>query len=346
RECDQCAILEESKKNKQDQNLCLIAKLEKERNSLEDENRKLHAELQKFKMYCSQCQRASTPEDKDGFIPDSPVLPSSLPMANKLKKRKLNKNKHVYYAELPLPPPSNNLLLNVPVEASKNPGGVLVPNTCELDTCQISKDVNHDLVEVIAETCGLEHLDKHQTAKTTSGQQSSSKSIWRNDILLKPHRSSLSSMLIRSPDSTTEKSPSLLPQTKRLSEDGSIIKVKWKKEEPEMQKNSKQEFQEWSTTQKPIPSQQIEQISGDQSLKQSLDSKTESAQKAADDAEEKNKVASMWSVDPALTLSTYDSEQSGDEQKEEKHHGELGDTDCTWVSHSLLQGRGDASGLG
>lgn len=49
-ECDRCAILEENLKNSQDQNERLITKLKHERNGLEDENRKLHAELLKLKM--------------------------------------------------------------------------------------------------------------------------------------------------------------------------------------------------------------------------------------------------------------------------------------------------------
>lgn len=58
--------------------------------------------------------------------------------------------------------------------------------------------------------------------------------------------SSLSSTLIHSPDSTTERSPSLLPRVKRFSEGGSINKAKRKKEEnePEVQEEDKQGIQE------------------------------------------------------------------------------------------------------
>lgn len=82
----------------------------------------------------------------------------------------------------------------------------------------------------------------------------------------------------------------------------------------------------------------------------------------------------VWSVDPALTLSSYDSEGGGDEvqsscserfiwiswidgagesltpsffffnvqhREEQQDHGEMADTDCTWISHSLLHGRGE-----
>lgn len=68
---------------------------------------------------------------------------------------------------------------------------------------------------------------------------------------LRPHRSSLSSTLIHSPDSTTERSPSLLPRVKRFSEDASVNKAKRKKEyEPEVQEEDKQGNQEGVDKQK------------------------------------------------------------------------------------------------
>lgn len=59
---------------------------------------------------------------------------------------------------------------------------------------------------------------------------------------LRPYWSSTSSTLIHSPDSTTERSPSLLPHVKRFSEDCSINKAKRKKEEsePEVQEDNKE----------------------------------------------------------------------------------------------------------
>lgn len=71
----------------------------------------------------------------------------------------------------------------------------------------------------------------------------------------------------------------------------------------------------------------------------------------------------MWSIDPALALSMYDSERREDEVQtniwmhcsedasvdfliaspfffqEEECHAEMADTDCTWISHSVLQRR-------
>lgn len=48
----------------------------------------------------SEPQVALSPEHEDGIIPDSPVLASSLPVANKLKKRKyMDNSRHVHYSE-------------------------------------------------------------------------------------------------------------------------------------------------------------------------------------------------------------------------------------------------------
>lgn len=49
-----------------------------------------------------------------------------------------------------------------------------------------------------------------------------------------------------------------------------------------------------------------------------------------------------WSIDPALAVSMYDTEEV-QWHDEEQHHGELADTDCTWISHSVLQ---RSAGLG
>ncbi|XP_071341930.1 DNA endonuclease RBBP8 isoform X2 [Trachinotus anak] len=398
-ECDRCPVLEENLRNEQEQNLRLIAKLKTERNGLQDENRKLQAELHKLKI--SEPLQASTPEQEEGIIPDSPVLPSSLPVANRLKKQKnTDKHRRVRYAELPLPHRNSSLFSELneePVDASKNPGRakVLVPNTCELDTSQIS-NVNHDLDEVIAETCGLELLlDKpHMKTDTAAGQRSSSNTPVKNDFRLKPYSSSPSSRLIHSPDSTTERSPSLLPRVKRLSHDASMNKAKRKKEESDNSRGLQEEVDAQEEG-KHVVKQTSAPQSNQSLMKQLLGSEVQYAhngtpsqrpnvssagpafkkpngmkgeggvagrkrnplqdlrasqdQREAGDAERKHRVEPTWSIDPALTLSMYDSEWRGDKLKDKQCDGDLADTDCTWVSHSLLQrlGRRDSvSGLG
>ncbi|XP_073344685.1 DNA endonuclease RBBP8 isoform X2 [Pagrus major] len=400
-ECDQCAILGENLKNNQDQNLCLIAKLKNERNSLEDENRKLHTELQKLKLSRSELKRTSSPEPEEGFIPDSPILHSSLPVANKLKtRRNVDKMKYVRYAEMPLPQANNSLFKELnkePVDATKNPGRaeVLVPNTCELDAPQFPNDVNLNAEEAIAETCALELFDRpHMKTKTTAGRQSSSKSPWHYETSLKRYRSSPLSTLIHSPDSTTERSPSLLPHVRRFSVDSSVNRAKRKKEEnePEVKEENKEGEREGVDKQKEDKHERIKRTTtsvSSQSVKEEpVDMKVQSFQNGTSNqrpnvsytspafkkpsireankevggkkgnppqelnascdqhggehANRKHKVEPMWSIDPALALSMYDNEWRGDEEKEEQLcHGELVDTDCTWVSHSLLQGWGE-----
>lgn len=53
--------------------------------------------------FSSEIQQTSSPESEEGIIPDSPVLPSSMPASNRLKKRRNgNKDMHIHYAEMPL----------------------------------------------------------------------------------------------------------------------------------------------------------------------------------------------------------------------------------------------------
>nr|XP_012779673.2 DNA endonuclease RBBP8 [Maylandia zebra] len=389
-ECDRCSILEENMKNGQQQNLRLIEKLKNERNLLEDENNKLRAELQKLKSSRSESKEASPAEQEEGVIPDSPILPSSLPVVNRLKKQKNNDQmKRVRYAEVPLPQ-SNNSLFNDPEGATKNPGRaeVLVPNTCEMDASQISNDVTEGEEEAaIAETCGLELIEKQQmNPRKAPSQQRSFSTLWRQDVRLKP-----SSTLMHSPDSTSKGSPSLLPRIKRFAEGGSVCRAKRVKEgSPEVQERSQRGLQEDADNQEEGEHLQREQISqtaisvSNPSIKkEQLDRKVQSGhnmstsqkpstscsspafkkpkmkvkldadgkkrtpvqdlnasqgQHEAKDADRKHTVEPTWSVDPALALSMYDSEWKGDEEIDERqHHVEMADTDCTWVSHSLLQ---------
>lgn len=60
--------------------------------------------------FSSRSQQATATEQEEDFIPNSPVLPSSLPATNKLKKhRNVDKNRRLRYIEFPLPRPNNTL---------------------------------------------------------------------------------------------------------------------------------------------------------------------------------------------------------------------------------------------
>ncbi|XP_047206417.1 DNA endonuclease RBBP8 isoform X2 [Girardinichthys multiradiatus] len=403
-ECNRCAVLEEKLKSSQDHNLDVITKLKNEKKNLEDESRELRAELQRMKTsQCCVCisaepEETSPPEPEEGVIPDSPILPSSLPVANKLRKRKpADKSQHVRYAETPLPQSSSSLfneLKKWPDDGgAKNSGReVLVPNTCELDTSQSSNDAKEETEEVVAETCGLELLgNHHRKTELPQNHQSSTKSTWKHNVRLRPFSSS--SARIHSSDLTTDRSPSLLPCTKRFSEEGSFCRAKRRKQECDLGVQGGGEVgvdnqMEGKPLQPEIISQAITSVSNLGFKTEQLGNKGQSRQsetpnqkltvsceepafkkplgKAEEQADERRRslqdrnglqkrlqpkdsegqqtVEPMWSIDPALALSMYESEQREDEEVEEKlRPEELGDTDCTWVSHSLLQRRREDS---
>ncbi|KAM3860309.1 DNA endonuclease RBBP8 [Diretmus argenteus] len=397
--CDRCVVLEENMKHNQSQNLRLIAKLKNKRNVLEDENRKLNAELERLKTSYSELRQTSFPEHEDGVIPDSPIQASSLVGLNKLKRHKHNnKTQHVRYAETPLPPSHSSLfneLHEEPPEASGNHGtaDVLVPNTCEMDASQTSDVVGLNLEAMVAETCRLDVPDRPRTEPT--GLQNDPDSPRRFKVHLRPQHcaspSSSSSTLIHHPDSTTDRSPSLLvPSIKRVSGDSCLHKAKRKKESgeeaPGEEETLVQEGEEEPVKRSSAP------FSGQHTRKETPDHKVRSmlngangsfvrpaavkrtngkedkevdgrlvenrgdvkkrspppsasrGPSAPDDPEIKTFqdggstiVDAMWSVDPAAALSLYDTTSWAAEEERQQSLAEPVDTDCTFVSHSILQ---------
>ncbi|XP_077480914.1 DNA endonuclease RBBP8 isoform X2 [Stigmatopora argus] len=368
KDCDRCAILEENLKNCRDNSEQIISKLKHERKYLENQNHKLHAELQILKTY-SKLQVANSPDHEDGFIPDSPVMASSLPLANKKKKRKcMDNSKHVHYAAEPSFK-INKSLFNESSERLKNPKGaqVLVPNTCQMDTSHIL-DVEEN-GEVIAETCGLELVNAAHMKTRDAIQQYNKKTPWLADVRLKPRRISLSPRPICSPDSTTVKSPSILLNSETVTNMDPIGKVKLGKDDApskrlEEGKTCDQENGKKLDTQAKLMKKNSKAISPEslkvlnQTVRDEIESpafkkpnlkpteqacqvQNASQKRAHAETERKPRMdLNMWSIDPALNLSIYDTEQKVD-QHEEEHHEELLDSDCTWISHSLLQRRGE-----
>lgn len=400
-ECEKCAVLEDNLKNNQVQNTALIDKLEQEKKAFENDNRKLNTELDKLKRACSNLQRSSSPESDDCFIPDSPVMASSLPAANKLKKRRnVEKSKFVRYAERPLPPAHTSLFIEAAKgqSAIENPvkAEVLVPNTCELDASQADEEPNSE--DVVAETCRLDLLCQHMKKEKAVNLSQRTKVLTKSYLL--PQMPSMNN----SPDSTTDRSLSLLPRTKRFPCDAldNNSTAKRKKEESQVEDKEDKQHIEQDVEKKLSQTVQtkLEQstLLKERSLK--VDNQSHSSQddtvtekpnvsvspvfkkptatvKQVTQREGKNKtplkawnkslcqtndensprefkVEPMWSIDPALALEAYESEQGTDEEREENHHpAESMDSDCTWISHSLLQGQaknGDnenyTSGLG
>ncbi|XP_035981265.1 LOW QUALITY PROTEIN: DNA endonuclease RBBP8 [Fundulus heteroclitus] len=435
-ECDRCAVLKEKLRSSQDQNLDVICKLKDENKNLEDENRNLRAELQKMKTsQCCVCIRAepgetSLQEPEDAVIPDSPIF---LPVANKLRKRQhSNRRKHVRYAETPLQPTLGSLFSELKKESdggAKNfgRGGVLVPNTCELDASQSSNETREgegggggggDGCRNLRPGAARQPSAENGVASKSSKQhrqrrapQRSFKASWTRpdnigsvccfhrqlkiilylSLTLRPLSSSFAR--IPSPDSTTARSPSLLPSIKCFSEEASVSRAKRKKEEGDcevqgggkagvkvgvanqrdgeplqpvsisqtaapvcdLSLKTQQLDNKDPCTQRQTPNQKLDVSCASPAFKKPRSKATEEAggrrrpplqdgkRLPSEDADRKPPVEPTWSIDPALALSMYESQQREDQEEEKQRAGELADTDCTWVSHSMLQRRGEGS---
>uniref|UniRef100_A0A096LWF9 DNA endonuclease RBBP8 n=1 Tax=Poecilia formosa TaxID=48698 RepID=A0A096LWF9_POEFO len=360
-ECDRCAALEEKLKSSQDQNMVVITKLKNENKNLEDENRNLQAELQKMKMRHADLEETS--ERDEGVIPDSPILTSSLPAASRLRKRKHpDKSRRVRYAETPLPQKNNKELKKEADGGAKNSGReVLVPNTCELDTSQSSNDMKEETEKVVAETCALEVLDcRHLLFHILSHhkrQQRPALAASANHLVFFQHNRIPMTLKLRVAE--CDRCAALEEKLKSSQDQNMVVitKLKLKKEADGGAKNSGREVLvpntcELDTSQSSIRTiifksvasesrvdstsskQHTKYLEAQRSLKKCLQS---------NNAGRKGMVESTWSIDPALALSMFESELLPLEVEEEQRPGELADTDCTWVSHSMLQRRAEDS---
>ncbi|KAL4635467.1 DNA endonuclease RBBP8 [Arapaima gigas] len=175
--CDRCAVTEEHMKKKQvefekvrQQNLRLITELMNEKNSLQDENKKLSQELKHLQSSAAQKSQVKSPEPEEGVIPDSPMRPASLPIVNKMRRRK--DGRHVRYAENP----GSMSQRSIPVEEHEkgvhtdttygHDNSVLVPETCDMDEALLTKRYRKfagPAVAVVAETCRLDVLEEEES---------------------------------------------------------------------------------------------------------------------------------------------------------------------------------------
>ncbi|XP_061122222.1 DNA endonuclease RBBP8-like isoform X1 [Syngnathus typhle] len=363
KECDRCAILEENLTNCQEHSKRTVNKLKFERKWLQDENRKLQAELQILKT-CSEPQVALSPDYEDGIIPDSPVLASSLPVVNKLKKRKyMDNSKHVHYAEDPEFKFCRSLFKESS-DARKTAAKtqVLVPDTCQMETAQILEEEKND--GVVAETCGLELVNTYHMKTITEGKRYNAKLTPLSDLHRQPRRTPSPSTPVHSPDSTVVKSPSRFPRGEKRTELDSRGKEKIQEDyEPKGLTKKQASCQSFKEPPKVQTHDQTADCGSSPFKKPNLKPKEQAHRRQnhlqvqnaphkhghPEDAETKHREENMWSIDPALALSMYDSEPAADELKGEQHE-ELYDSDCTWISHSLLQGGGqkddNVSGIG
>nr|XP_015209240.1 PREDICTED: DNA endonuclease RBBP8 isoform X1 [Lepisosteus oculatus]XP_015209241.1 PREDICTED: DNA endonuclease RBBP8 isoform X1 [Lepisosteus oculatus]XP_015209242.1 PREDICTED: DNA endonuclease RBBP8 isoform X1 [Lepisosteus oculatus] len=168
--CDRCAVTEEHMKKKQvefenvrQQNLRLITELMNERNSLQDENKKLCQQLDQLKKTAEKMLQATESDQEEGVIPDSPVPQVSQSVVNRMRRKRDNRS--CRFSEKPSeahksPPPDEHKQCTS--ELTLHGKGVLVPETCSLEEAPISKsrgsfpaeDPSGKLAGVVAETLG------------------------------------------------------------------------------------------------------------------------------------------------------------------------------------------------
>ncbi|XP_041924459.1 DNA endonuclease RBBP8 isoform X1 [Alosa sapidissima] len=171
--CDRCAVTEKHMKKKQmefgticKENQLLISDLRAERDSLQEENKRLNLQLERLQE-CSSPQAVSS-EAEDGMIPDSPLHSVTLSAISKMKRRK--EHSHVRYAEQPLSQSTKGLSSSLPSRCYGK--GILVPDTCEMDVNPITKlgSVGNGRV-VVAETCHLDipEEDSHSVLDSVAG---------------------------------------------------------------------------------------------------------------------------------------------------------------------------------
>ncbi|XP_032943542.1 DNA endonuclease RBBP8 isoform X3 [Rhinolophus ferrumequinum] len=113
--CDRCAVTEEHMRKKQQefenirqQNLKLITELMNEKNTLQEENKKLSEQLQQ-KIENDQQHQAAELECEENVIPDSPITGFSFPGINRLRRKE---NLHVRYVEQTHTKPEHSVCTN------------------------------------------------------------------------------------------------------------------------------------------------------------------------------------------------------------------------------------------
>lgn len=175
--CDRCAVTEEHMRKKQQefenirqQNLKLITELMNEKNTLQEENKKLSEQLQQ-KIENDQQHQAADLESDENVIPDSPITAFSFSGVSRLRRKE---NLHVRYLEQAHAKPDHSMctdeLKKVPKSSTHpqhkpNENEILVADTCDQSESPMPKTHGtnsyptdkspFNLVTVVAETIGL-----------------------------------------------------------------------------------------------------------------------------------------------------------------------------------------------
>ncbi|XP_046943035.1 DNA endonuclease RBBP8 isoform X2 [Lynx rufus] len=153
--CDRCAVTEEHMRKKQQefenirqQNLKLITELMNEKNTLQEENKKLSEQLQQ-KIENDQQHQATDLESEENVIPDSPITAFSFSGINRLRRKE---NLHVRYIE------HTHTELEQSVCTNETHG----TNHCPTDKSSFN------LATVVAETLGLSVQEESESQGPTS----------------------------------------------------------------------------------------------------------------------------------------------------------------------------------
>ncbi|NP_001012518.1 DNA endonuclease RBBP8 [Danio rerio] len=380
--CDCCTVKEKQIKktnteleDNNQRNLSVISELEAERKTLTDENRRLSLELERLRRSGSPQNTSS--EAEEGMIPDSPLRPLSLPVASKMKRRK--EQNHVRYTETPLSlshPESRQREQSVAFGC--NGKGVLVAETCEMDTTSVAeRDNKRHFRIVVPETCRPDvypeqfddvddddlhipsHTEQNQkpelrdcTNILIAGQNDDSPLILRcRPLASQDHQSSIDDVLRTPANSST----CVLTKGKRKHSNGAkkdreISDCRLDADETDIKgiifastpangrlQSKNQETSEIETTQ--------------DSKKKCLDGHTP-RKSLVQNHHAPFPYDQSWSVDPGADLGQYDTESSPQPEHQARTDLETLDTDCTFVSHSLLlrgqktTGQSQTTGIG
>ncbi|XP_019321104.2 DNA endonuclease RBBP8 [Panthera pardus] len=188
--CDRCAVTEEHMRKKQQefenirqQNLKLITELMNEKNTLQEENKKLSEQLQQ-KIENDQQHQAPDLESEENVIPDSPITAFSFSGINRLRRKE---NLHVRYIEHAHTELEQSVCTNelrklpkssIHPQNKPNESEILVADTCDQSQSPVSKThgtnrcptdkSSFNLATVVAETLGLSVQEESESQGPTS----------------------------------------------------------------------------------------------------------------------------------------------------------------------------------
>uniref|UniRef100_G1NCD6 DNA endonuclease RBBP8 n=1 Tax=Meleagris gallopavo TaxID=9103 RepID=G1NCD6_MELGA len=192
--CDRCAVTEEHMRKKQlefenirQQNLKLITELMNEKNSLQDENKKISEQFQQLQKELEE-QKQQAMDVEEGVIPDSPVLTSSFSMVNRMRRKK--ENRHIRYTEHTQPDlelTKSSSEFQIPLystqASSHHEEERLVADTCDPQLSPVPNKPrmggyplpkpSFNLAAVVAETIGLAVQDESESQSVLSSPHAS-----------------------------------------------------------------------------------------------------------------------------------------------------------------------------